>query len=171
MLSRKNKLSKICKLDHYRNCPDRPRNSIVAIMKTRLVLVISTVFCAQISLFAQNPPPIAQIKLGKLQPGDQLSIAFHRDPDREGGMMNLTLFFTILEDGTIRVPFLDKVPAAGLSVFELAQKLKDQYDGYFALPPMAGANPPVNVVVQYTGHGGKTGTDRVIAGIGKTSLH
>src|SRR5215467_5041899 len=124
----------------------------------------------QACLLAQNPPPIAQIKLGKLQPGDQLSIAFHRDPDREGGMLNLTLFFTIFEDGTIRVPFLDKVPAAGLSIFELTQALKDDYDTYFALPPMATANPPVNVVVQYTGHGGKTGTDRIIAGIGKTSL-
>jgi protein involved in polysaccharide export with SLBB domain len=140
-------------------------------MKTRLVLAVLTVFCAQISLFAQNPPPIAQVKLGKLQAGDQLSIAFHRDPDREGGMLNLTLFFTIFEDGTIRVPFLDKVPAAGLSIFELTKALQDDYAIYFALPPMATANPPANVVVQYTGHGVKTGTDRVIAGIGKTSLH
>jgi protein involved in polysaccharide export with SLBB domain len=139
-------------------------------MKTRLASGILTVFCVHTFLLAQNPPPVGHIKLGKLQPGDQLSIAFHRDPDREGGMMNLTLFFTIFEDGTIRVPFLDKVPAAGLSVFELAQRLRDQYDGYFALPPMATANPPVHLVVQYTGHGVKTGTDRVIASIGKTSL-
>ena len=124
----------------------------------------------QACLLAQNPLPIAQIKLGKLQPGDQLSIAFHRDPDREGGMLNLTLFFTIFEDGTIRVPFLDKVLAAGLSVFELGQKLKDQYDGYFALPPMATANPPASVVVHYTGHVGKTALDRIIAGIVRTSL-
>jgi hypothetical protein len=51
-------------------------------------------------------------------------------------MLNITLFFTIFE-ATIRVPFLENVPAAGLSVFELAQKPKDQYDGYFALPSMA----------------------------------
>jgi protein involved in polysaccharide export with SLBB domain len=125
----------------------------------------------QACLLAQNPLPIAQVKLGKLMPGDQLRIAFHRDPDREGGMINLTLFFTIFEDGTIRVPFLDKVPAAGLSVSELVQTLKETYDVYFALPPMATANPPMDVVVQYTGHGEKTGTDRVIARIGKTSLH
>ena len=140
-------------------------------MKTRLAVVLLTVFCVQPFLVAQNPPPIAVMKLGKLQSGDQLSIAFHRDPDREGGMLNLTLFLTIFEDGTIRVPFLDKVPAGGLSIFELGLKLKDQYDGYFALPLMAAANPPVQVVVQYTGHGGKAGTDRVIAAIGKTSLH
>src|SRR5215831_16108205 len=127
-------------------------------MKSLLLALIS-VACCQACLLAQNPPPIAQVKLGKLQPGDRLSIAFHRDPDREGGMMNLTLFFTIFEDGTIRVPFLDKVPAAGLSVFELAQKLRDQYDGYFALPPMAAANPPARVVVEYIGHGGKMPID------------
>ena len=124
----------------------------------------------QACLLAQNPPPIAQVKLGRLQPGDQLSIAFHRDPDREGGMLNLTLFFTIFEDGTIRVPFLDKVLAAGLSIFELTQALKDDYDTYFALPPIATANPPVNVVVEYTGHGGKIAIDRIIEKIGKTSL-
>jgi protein involved in polysaccharide export with SLBB domain len=124
----------------------------------------------QACLLAQNPLPIAQIKLGKLQPGDQLSIAFHRDPDREGGMLNLTLFFTIFEDGTIRVPFLDKVPAAGLSIFELTQALQDDYNSYFALPPMATANPPAHVVVEYTGHGGKIAIDRIIEKIGKTSL-
>jgi protein involved in polysaccharide export with SLBB domain len=136
-----------------------------------LLLVLITATCFQACLLAQNPPPIAQVKLGKLQAGDRLSIAFHRDPDREGGMMNLTLFVSIFEDGTIHVPFLDKVPAAGLSVFELNQTLLADYAVYFALPPMATANPPAHVVVQYTGHGGKTGTDGVIAGIGKTSLH
>jgi protein involved in polysaccharide export with SLBB domain len=139
-------------------------------MKTRLILVVLIAFCAQISLFAQNPLPIAQVKLGKLQPGDQLSIAFHRDPDREGGMLNLILFFTIFEDGTIRVPFLDKVPAAGLSIFELTQALQDDYNSYFALPPMATANPPAHVVVEYTGHGVKMAIDRIIEKIGKTSL-
>src|SRR5215831_20945551 len=121
-------------------------------MKSLLLALIS-VACCQACLLAQNPPPVAQMKLGKLQPGDRLSIAFHREPDREGGMMNLTLFFTIFEDGTIRVPFLDKVPAAGLSIFELTQALQDDYEIYFALPPMAKANPSIHLVVQYTGHG------------------
>jgi protein involved in polysaccharide export with SLBB domain len=141
-------------------------------MKSRLTVAVAlTVLCIQLPLLAQNPPPIAITKSGKLQPGDQLSISFHREPDREGGMMNLTLFVTIFEDGTIRVPFVDKIPAAGFSVFELAQRLREQYDGYFALPPMATANPPTQVVIGYAGHGGKTGIDRVIGGIGKTSLH
>jgi protein involved in polysaccharide export with SLBB domain len=139
-------------------------------MKLQLVAVALMASFIQLPLVAQNPPPVAVIKLGKLQPGDQLSIAFHRDPDREGGMLNLTLFFTIFEDGTIRVPFLDKVPAAGLSIFELTQALKDDYGTYFALPPMATANPPFNVVVQYTSHGEKIAIDRIIEKIGKTSL-
>ena len=99
-----------------------------------------------------------------------MSIAFHREPDREGGMMNLTLTLRVFEDGTIHVPFLDKVPAAGLSVFELNQALLDEYNTYFALPPMAMANPPAHVVVEYIGHGGKMGIDSVIERIGRTSL-
>jgi len=151
------------------DCARRWRTSIVVPMKSFLLAFIAA-SSFQACLLAQNPMPIAQIKLGKLQPGDQLSIAFHRDPDREGGMLNLTLFFTIFEDGTIRVPFLDKVPAAGLSIFELTKALRDDYAIYFALPPTATANPPTSVVVQYTGHGGEIAIDRLIEKIGKTSL-
>jgi protein involved in polysaccharide export with SLBB domain len=139
-------------------------------MTTRLAAVVLTVFCVQSFLLAQNPPPVGVTKLGKLRARDNVSIAFHRAPDREGGMMDLEMTFSIFEDGTIRVPFLGKVPAAGLSVFELAQTLKDQYNAYFALPPMATANPAAHVVVQFIGHGGKSGIDSIIERIGKTTL-
>jgi protein involved in polysaccharide export with SLBB domain len=102
-------------------------------MKTQLAAVAFITLFIQLPVWG-NPRPISVAKLDKLQPGDQLSIAFHRDPDREGGMMNLTLTVRIFEDGKIRVPFLDQVPAAGLSVLEAVQKLQDDYDTYFALP-------------------------------------
>jgi hypothetical protein len=79
-------------------------------MKTQLAAAVVMALCIQLPVFAQNPPPIAVMKLGKLQPGDQLSIAFHRDSDREGGMMNLTLFVSSFEMARSGSHFLIRSP-------------------------------------------------------------
>ena len=81
--------------------------------------------------------------------------------------MDLMLTVGIQHDGTLRMPLLDRVPAAGLSISELIQVLESRYDAYFILPPAAHADPPPHITVQFIGHSGGTALDKMIERIGK----
>jgi len=51
-------------------------------MKTRLVAIALSLLCCEISLLSQNMPMMPLPKLGKLVPGDTLSVMILKKPDQ-----------------------------------------------------------------------------------------
>jgi protein involved in polysaccharide export with SLBB domain len=140
-------------------------------MRIRLVAAAVLLLLAHISLFAQNMPWLPVPKLGKLVPGDTLRIGIFRPrEDKLDGVWNLTLTVGVLDDGTISVPELGKVPAGGLSIIELNSTLQQRYtEAFLNLPFTLPTSTPPHVTVGYLGHSGGTGLDKLIARIGKSS--
>jgi protein involved in polysaccharide export with SLBB domain len=140
-------------------------------MRIRIVAIAIALLVCHISLIAQNMPWMPVSKLGKLVPGDTLSIRFFRPlEDKLDGVINLTLTVAVADDGTITVPVLDKVPAAGLSIMELNSVLQQRYAAAYIHPPYGfttSASP--RVTVGYLGHLGGTGMDKLIERIAKSS--
>jgi hypothetical protein len=108
---------------------------------------------------------IALPKTGKLIPGDMLSIAFFRPPeDKFDGVLNLKLSVAVADDGTITLPVLDRVPAAGLNIMELNSALKARYAAAFVHPPFGfTTSTPPRIAVGFLGHSGGTALDKLIA--------
>jgi polysaccharide export outer membrane protein len=107
-------------------------------------------------------------RLGKLVPGDTLSVTVFRQPEYLNGRMNLRLRVGVLDDGTINLPLLGKVPAAGLTISELNTTLHERYKTYFNNPPHGDTmGTPPHVTVLFLGHLGKTALDDLIARLGK----
>ena len=129
-------------------------------MKTRIVAIAIAVLVCQVSLVAQNMPFMPVLKSGKLVPGDTLSVRVFRPSDK----FALTLVVGVANDGTITVPTLDKVPAAGLSIMELNSALEQRYTTAIT------TNTPPTVTVAYLGHSGGNGMDKLFERIGKTSI-
>jgi protein involved in polysaccharide export with SLBB domain len=140
-------------------------------MRIRIVAIAIALFVCHISLNAQNMPWMPVSKLGTLIPGDTLSIRFFRPPeDKLDGVINLTLTVAVAADGTITVPVLDKVPAAGLSIMELYSVLQQRYAAAFIHPPYGFTTSiPPRVTVGYLEHTGGTAMDKLIDRIGKQS--
>jgi protein involved in polysaccharide export with SLBB domain len=141
-----------------------------------LVLSIATGTGTPIFLLAQHVPAIGSIKLGKLTPGDKLRLTLFRKPDivRDLGetcKLNLTLTLTVMDDGTIRVPILDKVPAGGSGISELTTALQTRYNSYFATPPEPCTTTPPHVSIQYIDHEEKMTMDALIERVAPTRLH
>jgi len=139
-------------------------------MKTCLALTL-TLICLQIALAAQIAPHmvVGTTKLGKLVPGDALSVMLFKQPESiDDHSMRLTLNVAVLEDGTIRLPLLERVSAAGLSVFELNSAVQRRYEDRFSSPDGPKTTPP-HVVIQFVGHFGKTPLDRTIEELAKPS--
>jgi protein involved in polysaccharide export with SLBB domain len=140
----------------------------MASMKFRLVAVVLMILCVQSSLLAQNLPVMGVPKLGKLVPGDTLSLTLFRQPEYLSGRMDLRLRVGVLDDGTISLPLLGKVPAAGLTMSELNTALQESYMIYFNNPPLgATMGTPPHVTVLFLGHLGKTALDDLIERLGK----
>jgi Flp pilus assembly secretin CpaC/outer membrane protein TolC len=64
-----------------------------------------------------------------LQPGDRLTIESLVDP-------KLNRHVTILEDGTITLPILGQVPAAGRKLIKLKAELEEHYRGHYTEPSL-----------------------------------
>jgi protein involved in polysaccharide export with SLBB domain len=147
----------------------------MASMKFRLVAVALMLLCIQSSLLAQNLPMMGVPRLGKLVPGDTLSVTVFRQPEYLNGRMDLRLRVGVLDDGTISLPLLGKVPAAGLTISDLNTALQESYKTYFNNPPPASGLPlgatmgtPPHVTVLFVGHlGNKTALDDLIERLGK----
>jgi Polysaccharide biosynthesis/export protein len=108
-------------------------------------------------------------KLGKLVPGDTLSVMLFKQPESiYDHSMRLTLNVAVLEDGTIQLPLLERVSAAGLSVFALNNAVQHRYEDWFSRPNGPKTTPP-HVTIQFVGHFGKTPLDRLIEELGKPS--
>ena len=142
---------------------------MMASMNFRLVAVALMLLCVQSSLLAQNIPMMGVPRLGKLVPGDTLSVTIFRQPESLNGMMNLRLRLGVLDDGTISLPLLGKVPAAGLTISELNTALQERYKTYFNNPSLgATMGTPPHVTVLFIGHlGNKTALDDLIERLGK----
>ena len=138
-------------------------------MNFRLVAVALMLLCVQSSLLAQNIPMMGVSRLGKLVPGDTLSVTVFRQPEYLNGTMNLRLRLGVLDDGTISLPLLGKVPAAGVTISELNTALQERYKTYFNNPPLgATMGTPPHVTVLFIGHlGNKTALDDLIERLGK----
>ena len=142
---------------------------MMASMNFRLVAVALMLLCVQSSLLAQNLPMMGVPRLGKLVPGDTLSVTVFRQPEYLNGTMNLRLRLGVLDDGTISLPLLGKVPAAGLTISELNTALQERYKTYFNNPPLgATMGTPPHVTALFIGHlGNKTALDDLIERLGK----
>ena len=142
---------------------------MMASMKFRLVAVALMLLCVQSSLLAQNLPMMGVPRLGKLVPGDTLSVTVFRQPEYLNGTINLRLRLGVLDDGTISLPLLGKVPAAGLTILELNTALQESYKTYFNNPPLgATMGTPPHVTVLFLGHlVNKTALDDLIERLGK----
>jgi protein involved in polysaccharide export with SLBB domain len=140
-------------------------------MKLRVISLALLLLVCDMALFAQNMPWMPVPKLGKLLPGDTLRIGIFRPrEDKLDGVWNLALTVAVLDDGTITVPELGKVPAAGISITELNSVLQQRYTAAFLnLPFQLSTSTPPHVTVGYLGHSGGTGLDKVIDRIGKSS--
>jgi len=142
---------------------------MMASMNFRLVAVALMLLCVQSSLLAQNLPMMGVPRLGKLVPGDTLSVTVFRQPEYLNGTINLRLRLGVLDDGTISLPLLGKVPAAGLTISELNTALQESYKTYFNNPPPgATMGTPPHVTALFIGHlGNKTALDDLIERLGK----
>ncbi|MEM8960669.1 MAG: polysaccharide biosynthesis/export family protein [Acidobacteriota bacterium] len=96
-----------------------------------LFVLLITVACARTPVVA---PPIAEAPLPeatpqpyRLQPGDLLEIKFWAAPELDEEVR-------IRPDGAISLPFVDDVPAAGLTPAELDAELTKRYARELALP-------------------------------------
>jgi hypothetical protein len=111
-------------------------------------------------------------KLGKLIPGDTLSVMIFKKPDPVfDPSIDLHLRITVLDDGTIAVPLLiERVPAAGLSISQLNDDLEQRYTWYFQhFGPEPNFTPPF-VAIGFMGHLGKTALDNLIERIAPTAI-
>lgn len=110
-------------------------------------------------------------KLGKLVPGDTLSVMILKKPDQLfDPSIDLHLRITVLDDGTITVPFIERVPAARLSVSQLNADLGERYTWYFQhFGPEPNFTPPF-VAVGFMGHLSKTALDNLIEQIAPTAI-
>ena len=86
---------------------------MMASMNFRLVAVALMLLCVQSSLLAQNLPMMGVPRLGKLVPGDTLSVTVFRQPEYLNGTMNLRLRLGVLDDGTISLPLWARCPQLG----------------------------------------------------------
>jgi protein involved in polysaccharide export with SLBB domain len=108
-------------------------------------------------------------KLGKLAPGDTLSVMIFKQPESiYDHSMGLTLNVAVLDDGKIQLPLLERVPAAGLSILELKTAVQQRYADCFSRPNGPNTAPP-RVTIQFVGHLGKTASDRLIERLRKPS--
>ncbi len=110
------------------------------------------------------------VKLGPLQIGDVLMVGISKDTERVlgGQLSSFSSRVVVANDGTISVPYLGKVPAAGISLGELDRNLQSGYADYFAAQSQF-FNPsvPPRVTVLYFGYGQKSGLDKAIEQIGQ----
>lgn len=77
-------------------------------------LLIAVIVASQATL-PQAPPPAARYTLG---PQDQVKITVLEDPE----VLNNT--YTVDAEGFIQLPYLNRVPAAGLTVVELQDRIR-----------------------------------------------
>lgn len=108
-------------------------------------------------------------KLGKLIPGDTLSVMIFKKPDQAfDPSIDVHLRIAVLDDGRISLPLLlEKVPAAGLSIGQLNTDLEQRYTWYFLhFGPSPNFTPP-QVAVGYLGHQVATTLDTLIQRLGK----
>jgi hypothetical protein len=141
-------------------------------MKTRLFALALSLLCCEISLFSQNMPMMPLPKLGKLVPGDTLSVMILKKADHVlDPAMNLHLRITVLDDGTIAVPLLiERVPAAGLNISQLNADLEQRYTWYFQhFGPEPNFTPPF-VAIGFMGHLNKTALDNLMERIAPTAI-
>jgi hypothetical protein len=140
-------------------------------MRIRVVAAAVVLLVGHISLCAQDMPWMPVPKLGKLVPGDTLRIGIYRPrEDKLDGVWNLTLTVGVFDDGTITVPELGRVRAAGMSITELNSTLQQRYtEAFLNLPFTLPTSTPPHVTVGYLGHSGGTGLDKLIDRIAKSS--
>src|SRR5688572_17601493 len=114
-------------------------------MKTRLLFGVFLVLALSASLPAQATLKVQPLfKLGPLKAGDTLIIGISKQPILvTGRMMRLGVRVVVGEDGKLkpsfRVPLLDDVSAAGLTLMQLREALESRY---------AEANYEVNITVR-----------------------
>lgn len=141
-------------------------------MKRRLVAIALCLLCCEISLLSQNMPMMSVPKLGKLIPGDTLSVMIFKKADQKlDPSIDLHLTIAVREDGTIVAPLLlERVPAAGLSISQLNTDLQQRYTWYYQhFGPEPSFTPPL-VTVGFMGHLGKTALDSLIERIAPTTI-
>jgi hypothetical protein len=117
-------------------------------------------------------PMMPAPKLGKLIPGDTLSVMIFKKPDQLfDPSIDLHLRIAVLDDGTISVPLLiERVPAAGLSISQLNADLEQRYTWYFQhFGPEPNFTPPF-VAIGFMGHLSKTALDNLIERIAPTAI-
>jgi hypothetical protein len=110
-------------------------------------------------------------KLGKLIPGDTLSVMIFKKADLVfDPSIDLHLRIAVRVDGTIVVPLLlERVPAAGLSISQLNTDLEQRYTWYYQhFGPEPNFTPPF-VTVGFIGHLSKTALDNLIERIAPTN--
>ena len=108
-------------------------------------------------------------KLGKLIPGDTLSVLIFKKPDQASDpSIYLHLRIVVLNDGRISLPLLlEKVPAAGLSISQLTTDLEQRYTWYFQhFGPSPNFTPP-QIVVGFLGYRVATTLDSLIEKLGR----
>jgi hypothetical protein len=164
-----------CNLNEPRIDQNQPEGYCFA-MRPYLLAVSSALamLCLALPIQAQRMPLLPQIKVGVLEPGDTLNIRVIKEAERstyftyeQGPSMNLTLRLTVANDGTVRnLPLLDKIPAAHLTVTELANSLQSRYDAYFTPPPKGFTGTPTHVSVQFIGRLQKGGLEALMDRLG-----
>jgi protein involved in polysaccharide export with SLBB domain len=95
-------------------------------MRMKSLFVGLSVLFSSLTLLAQSPPAFDAIKLGPLHSGDWLQIRV-QEPYPVTADTNLNMTFRVLNDGSIDLPILGRVPAAGLTVSGLRQALETRY--------------------------------------------
>jgi hypothetical protein len=136
----------------------------VRTLLTHLFTVLG-LLCLGISIHAQHTMRSSVVKLGPLQTGDVLIVRISKDtePVLGGQISSFSWRVVVAKDGTIAVPFLGKIRAAGMSIPELDRNLQARYAEYFgAASQFFKPSVPPRVSLLYLGYGQKSGLEKAI---------
>jgi hypothetical protein len=134
------------------------------------LFIVFSLLCVSISIHAQHTMRPSVVKLSPLQAGDVLIVSISKDtePVLGGQISSFSSRVVVAKDGTISVPFLGKIPAAGMSIPELDRNLQARYAGYFgAESQFFKPSVPPRVTLLYLGYGQKSGLEKAIEQIGQ----
>ncbi len=100
------------------------RLSLTVTLLATLALLTSCVTTAtDEATTARNPKVAASASAAQLRPGDTLTVVLSGIPDPSNNPVQID------EQGSISLPFLGVIPAAGLNTGELSQAIRDAYVG------------------------------------------
>jgi protein involved in polysaccharide export with SLBB domain len=130
-------------------------------MNPRFLLLSLAVLFVSVPAFAQSTVRPYAIKLTRLAAGDALTITLTTDPDPVYPLYSRATHFSlrvvIRKDGTLTAPILGEIPAAGLTMVELQEKLQRSYADRH---PYADYMP--HVTLQFIPPTEKTPIDKII---------